>query len=168
MSRVIPVTHYSEEELADLIMERERVEIPRIKAAREAQADAQSDVPVKRLATDLSPTAEVGTNEFGGKSTKLAARFDLIDPQALFRVAEVFGYGASKYTPDNWRAVPTVEHINHALVHLFAHLAGDTQDAHLDHAATRLIMAIAVDIQGRPWIIDADGTPRPQPEPAAA
>lgn len=210
------------------------------------------------IGTDLSPDAEVGTNQFGGKSTKLLARFDLLDPQAIqnlarlahgqtpseavargqisaailnayrflrssdpflvdptadatfaareardalefvqfcayaalarsldldtdlspdgpcywsfdalasraiFHLAEVLGYGAAKYTRNNWRAVPTEEHLNHMLTHCFAYLSGDTQDDHLGHAFCRAHMALAVHYQGAPWVIDADGTPRPQ------
>ena len=39
--------------------------------------------------------------------------------------------------------IPQEEHINHALIHIIAHLAGDTQDEHIDHALCRLMMAYA-------------------------
>lgn len=213
--------------------------------------------PVAVIGTDLSPDAEVGTNRYGGQSTKLLARFDLLDhdafaslaelavrhfahptgdaninaairsmkwalhhastpegvttnlayaqfalhnavalsagdlpahrtgaanreitsrfsyaytllsSKALFRLAEVLGYGAVKYAPNNWRAVPVEEHLNHALTHLVASIGGDQQDDHLGHALCRAHMALAVHYQGAPWIIGADGVPRPQEQEAA-
>lgn len=64
----------------------------------------------------------------------------------LTRIASVLQYGASRYEPNNWRLIPQEEHINHALIHIIAHLAGDTQDDHLDHALCRLMMAYATEV----------------------
>jgi hypothetical protein len=44
--------------------------------------------------------------------------------------------------PDNWRQIPRVDHLNHALAHIHAHGAGDTQDDHLAHSACRLLFAL--------------------------
>jgi hypothetical protein len=63
----------------------------------------------------------------------------------LIRIAKVLQYGASRYKANNWRLIPQEEHINHALIHLMAALAGDTQDDHLDHALCRLMMAYATE-----------------------
>lgn len=63
----------------------------------------------------------------------------------LTRIAKVLQYGADRYEPNNWRLIPQESHINHALIHIIAHLAGDTQDDHLDHALCRLMMAYATD-----------------------
>lgn len=65
--------------------------------------------------------------------------------EQLIRIAKVLQYGASRYAPNNWRLIPQEEHINHALIHIIAHLAGDTQDEHLDHALCRLMMAYATE-----------------------
>lgn len=66
------------------------------------------------------------------------------DPiKQLTRMAKVLQYGADRYEPNNWRLIPQEEHINHALIHIIAHLAGDTQDDHIDHALCRLMMAYA-------------------------
>lgn len=63
----------------------------------------------------------------------------------VISIAKVLQYGAGRYSPNNWRLIPEEEHINHALIHLVAHLAGDTQDNHIDHALCRLMMANATD-----------------------
>lgn len=62
-------------------------------------------------------------------------------PDMLERIAKVMEYGANKYEPNNWRLIPQEEHINHALIHLYALDRGDTQDNHLDHALARIMMA---------------------------
>ena len=61
----------------------------------------------------------------------------------VMKIAKVLQYGASRYAPNNWRLIPQEEHINHALIHIVAHLAGDRQDEHIDHALCRLMMAYA-------------------------
>ena len=71
--------------------------------------------------------------------------------QQIISIAKVLQYGATQgnngqgYPKNNWRLIPQEEHINHALIHIIAHLAGDTQDDHLDHALCRLMMAYATE-----------------------
>ena len=65
------------------------------------------------------------------------------DLKQLTRIGKVLQYGAGRYAANNWRLIPQEEHINHALIHIIAHLAGDRQDDHLDHALCRLMMAYA-------------------------
>lgn len=67
------------------------------------------------------------------------------DVQQMIRIAKVLQFGADKYKANNWRLIPQEEHINHALIHLVAALAGDTQDDHIDHALCRLMMAYATE-----------------------
>lgn len=61
----------------------------------------------------------------------------------LIAIGKTLQEGAKKYEINNWRLVPREIHINHALIHLLAALAGDTQDDHKEHALCRLMMAIA-------------------------
>lgn len=63
--------------------------------------------------------------------------------EQMIRIAKVLQFGADKYKANNWRLIPQEEHLNHALIHLMAALAGDTQDDHIDHALCRLMMAYA-------------------------
>lgn len=66
-------------------------------------------------------------------------------PDAILRIARTLEYGVSRYPRNNWRLIPTNDHINHALIHLYADSIGDTQDDHVDHALTRVMMALATD-----------------------
>ena len=61
----------------------------------------------------------------------------------MIAIAKVLKYGADRYEPNNWRLIPQEDHINHALIHIIAHLMEDTQDDHIDHALCRLMMALA-------------------------
>jgi hypothetical protein len=63
---------------------------------------------------------------------------------AFLAVAEVLDGGARKYGPDNWRRIDVREHLNHCITHLFAYLAGDGSDDHLEHAACRAMMALEI------------------------
>lgn len=93
---------------------------------------------------DLSPDAPLVENEKGGVQSRLEYSFNLLDPKAMFAIAKVMYQGEQKYKDrDNWKRINSEDHINHALVHIYAHLAGDAQDDHLEHAFCRLMMAVA-------------------------
>lgn len=65
--------------------------------------------------------------------------------EALIEIGKILQIGAEKYAPNNWRLIPQEDHLNHALVHYIAYLAGDMQDAHLQHCMCRLMMAYATE-----------------------
>ena len=96
----------------------------------------------------VEPDAPVVTNEIGGKQSSSPYGFYLLPPSALFDAAKVCKDGADKYgetlTNRNYTKISTEEHLNHALQHIFAFLAGDTQDDHLGHAIVRLMFAFDV------------------------
>ena len=91
----------------------------------------------------VSPDAEIVVNANGGRQSKTAYGFHLIDPDAILALAEVLQYGASRYARDNWRKIPPEEHFNHMMIHALAYLKGDTQDDHLGHCFTRCMMFYA-------------------------
>jgi hypothetical protein len=62
--------------------------------------------------------------------------------RAVLELAATLAPAAIKYGEDNWRRIPRKDHVNHALAHIFAHLAGDDADDHLNHAACRLLFAM--------------------------
>lgn len=95
-----------------------------------------------RATLPVGPDAPVVTNEAGAKQSALPYRCDLLPPRATLEVAQELKVGADKYGVDNWRGVPQADHINHAMTHLLAYLAGDRQDKHLAHAACRVLFAM--------------------------
>jgi hypothetical protein len=82
------------------------------------------------------------TNSSGGKQSASPYRCDLLPARAVMAIAEVLKHGADKYGDNNWRKIPVADHLNHALAHAFAYIAGDGQDDHLSHAACRLLFAL--------------------------
>jgi hypothetical protein len=90
----------------------------------------------------VGPEAEIETNSSGGKQSKIPYRCDLLGGRAMLALSSVLYDGAVKYEENNWRQIPRKSHINHAMMHLFAYLAGDKQDEHLEHSFCRLMMAI--------------------------
>lgn len=96
----------------------------------------------------VSPDEPVIENEDGGKQSDTPYGFHLLPIDSLFAAARVAKYGADKYgetfTERNYTKIPVEEHINHAIAHLYAHLAGDTQDEHLAHAIARVLFAYDV------------------------
>lgn len=83
------------------------------------------------------------TRENGAKESASPYRFDILPPLAIADVAEVMAVGAIKYGIDNWKSLPAESHLNHAMQHIFAYIAGDTQEGdvieHARHVATRIL-----------------------------
>jgi hypothetical protein len=83
-----------------------------------------------------------------GEGSPTAYRFDLLPPLALAAVAEVLKLGADNYGEWTWTQAPPQHHLNKALVHCYAFLAGDVTEKdgevieHLRHAACRLLFTL--------------------------
>lgn len=103
---------------------------------------------IKANIPGVGKDAPVDVNEHGGKQSKVNYAFTQLDPLAMFQLAGILQNGADKYGRDNWKKITTDEHLNHALQHIFAYLAGDEQDDHLGHAFCRMMFAIVVDRDG--------------------
>lgn len=92
----------------------------------------------------VSPEAETVINNDGGKQAKCEFDLTLVPPLVLLDVAKVLSEGKNKYGLYNYRKIPINDHMNHALIHIFAHLAGDRSEGstgHLTHALCRLFFA---------------------------
>jgi hypothetical protein len=86
---------------------------------------------------------ELEVNSQGGKQSKLNARYDLLPPNAIQRVAEVQHVGAVKYDKNgvvNYINIPSSDHLNHALGHVMKHQQGDTSEDHAGHAVTMMLL----------------------------
>lgn len=97
----------------------------------------------------LAPDAPVVVNENGGKQSDTPYGFHMLPVPSMFAAAEVAAYGAKKYGESfgnrNYVKIPAIEHVNHALQHLYGYLAGDKSDDHLAHAIVRCMFAFDVD-----------------------
>jgi hypothetical protein len=83
-------------------------------------------------------TGAVRSPEVAGQQ-KFPARYDLITPVGLRRLAETYGEGSLKYGDRNWeKGIPVSNLLNHALAHIVQYLAGDTTEDHMAHAAWNL------------------------------
>ena len=100
---------------------------------------------LEKLKIDGVASEEKVINNNGGRQARLDYRFDLIDTKAIFALANVLHTGEQEYGKDNWRKIDTESHLNHAMSHAYAFLAGDQQDDHLSHCLCRLMMAIGVE-----------------------
>lgn len=96
----------------------------------------------KPLVFSVGPDAPIVTNAAGGSQSASKYRADLLPAMAVLNIAAILDAGARKYGVDNWRKIDRADHINHAMVHLLAHIAGDTSDDHLGHAACRVLFAM--------------------------
>ena len=111
--------------------------------------------------TGVGPDAPIITADNGARQSAAVGAFTSIDPLVMIEIARVQQHGDDKYGPDNWRRLPERDHINHALQHIYADAAGDTQDPHLVHALVRLMFALAVRLRpgyyGRDSVADYQG-----------
>lgn len=119
---------------------------------------------LKDAVLHLGDIEEIEVNAFGGQGSVTERLYTGIDPKALDSLAHVLYVGAKKYARDNWRSCPVDEHLNHALRHEFLYLTTarfresfgneaevrEAEEEHLSHAFCRLMMALAVHLQGGP------------------
>lgn len=81
--------------------------------------------------------------------------FHLVPLKGLAKVAAVMRKG-ERNLRDGWREIPTEEHLNHAISHIVAYLAGKHEDHHLANAGCRILMALDLDKK--------EALPKPRPE----
>lgn len=102
--------------------------------------------PCVSVKQEMSHMAPMHTNVAGGKQSHVARDYTLIPQEALASLARVMYNGAMKYSKDNWKLIHKRDHLNHALNHINLYLAGNVTEDHLAHAATRMMMALELDL----------------------
>jgi hypothetical protein len=110
---------------------------------------AEMQMRLDEFLVDDDPPIEVNAN--GASQSKVQHHVTSIDPATLLGLARVHAEGDAKYGRDNWRGVSPNDHLNHAMVHMLAWLAGDRTEPGLDHllhAMCRVGMAHAVANEG--------------------
>lgn len=93
------------------------------------------------LVPGVSPDAPIETKSNGAQQSASPYRPELLPPLAVLSVSKILKDGADKYGAENWRGLTVSDNLSHALTHIFAYLAGDKSDDHIDHAACRLLFA---------------------------
>jgi hypothetical protein len=109
----------------------------------------QDQLELVRGIPGVGPDAPTETNENGASQSQTRFACTSLPPRALLAVAAVQQHGDDKYGVDNWRGISVQDHLNHALIHYLAYQAGDTQDKHLEHFATRALMALEIELEGK-------------------
>jgi len=106
--------------------------------------------------TTFTTGAVRGVKAAGEIEGHLPARFDLITPIGLRRVAEAYGEGASKYPLGNWtKGIPESSLMQHAFAHLAAYMMGDKSEDHIGHTIWNL-MTLAHFQETRPDLMDLE------------
>lgn len=116
-----------------------------------------------QLARDFD--SKIERSPHGGLNSKISGRWDLIDTEALTRLASVLEYGASKYSEDNWRLDPVELHLKHALEHIFNYLKArrelngkrvpfsiDGSKDELGHSFCRVMFALGVEFMDEDYL----------------
>ena len=90
----------------------------------------------------LTPNEPLVTNDKGGSQSFTPYGFELIPAKPIFALANIYKYGADKYGNHNYLKLPIDSQLGHAIQHIYAYLAGDSSDKHLEHALTRVTQAL--------------------------
>lgn len=87
-------------------------------------------------------------SETGGVKGSKLCQLQWLPPDAMWDLGEVFGMGATKYGPNNYRlGTDSQLYIGAAMRHIMLHQGGETLDTesskyHLSHAVADLLMAV--------------------------
>ncbi len=109
--------------------------------------------PVQSNLSDINEVRVVDPVTGGEKGSKLA-RFDLIPPEALWALAEVYGKGAEKYSERNWqRGYKWSLSVAALCRHLFQWIMGERYDKetgchHLSQVAWHAFALYTFDMKG--------------------
>lgn len=105
----------------------------------------------------VGPDEPIVADEAGYKTSVSPYRMDLMPPNALLHLAAIMCDGAKTHGENNWLNGTVDKHLNKALVHIFAHLAGDESDDHIGHAAWRMMAALELHLKKPPNALQKDG-----------
>lgn len=94
----------------------------------------------------MAKEGETVQNELGGKQAFIPERYDLVPPTALKLLTQCLAFGANKYGEWNWVKIHSVDHLNHAIRHIYEHLRGDQSEPHLANAMARIMFAAEMSI----------------------
>ena len=93
----------------------------------------------------------------GEKADQGKAQWRLLPWAAVEKVVGVLGFGARKYSPENWRQVPEAQdrYFDACIRHLVAHRNGEVCDPesgfpHLAHAACCILFLIEISFPKTP------------------
>jgi len=98
----------------------------------------------------VGPNEPIVADDKGYKTSQVPYRMDLMPGAAMLHLGHIMDYGAQSHGENNWRKGTVEDHLNKALVHVFAYLAGDAQDDHLGHFAWRAMAALEIHLGGQP------------------
>jgi hypothetical protein len=77
-------------------------------------------------------------------------RYDLIPPQALWRVAMLYARGAAKYGENNWqKGIPSQQMLASAMRHMEAYRCGDDSEDHLAAVVWNVLALMQYEAEGR-------------------
>lgn len=98
--------------------------------------------------TNLDDKQPIETTKTGGKQHHRPYRMQALMPKAILEIGKIRydAYEKYGYEDNNYKGIDKLDHIGRALTHIFAYLAGDTQNDHLSHAACRLLMALELEL----------------------
>lgn len=82
--------------------------------------------------------------ENGYRTSEVPYDFVSMGPNALLAMAAITYEGAKTHGVNNWLGGDVNDHLNKALTHIYAHLAGDTSDDHIGHGAWRMHAALEI------------------------
>ena len=103
-------------------------------------------------------TGKKVTNKLGASQSELLADYTLVTYNMITTLAKVLQSGRHYDKPGegpSWLLIGTGDHLNHCIHHLYAYMAdGEIED--LEHAFTRLAMAVHLEQEDRQSVSDPE------------
>lgn len=106
--------------------------------------DTRHLLPDVSVLSGVGPEAPKTVNEKGGRQSLKKWRFDLVHAGAFFVLGRILDRGSKEYGDWNWLKIDVEDHLNSAIMHIYAYLNGDRSDDHLGHAFCRCMFALGV------------------------
>jgi len=120
-------------------------------------------------AAKLTPQERAFIAHMGGKASKrsrsrrLSKSLPTRLQRAIGAVIDVIERGAATHPGDPWTAYPPSYHVARAIEHLRLLREGDEPEPHLEHAATRLLMALELTRRPATALLSSSSTERLNP-----
>jgi hypothetical protein len=84
-------------------------------------------------------------------------RYDLLPPEAVRRLAQLYERGAAKYGDRNWeKGQPVSRYLDSLLRHVYAYLEGESTEDHLAAAAWNAFSAMTTEERARAGTLPAE------------